>query len=221
MASKKLQITCDKLNLSVNINARYEKLDREDRPAVIAQSKTTGKVVKERTSYNGTLLMPGMTQRIWADDDGNTCAREDIVFLFEGEEVAEISQTKVMEITEFKPLASYTDEYVIEKYYELTPGDNDLTKDIDRNMAINKNTRELRKLWEYLTTNKQVARGEFNASSRGFMASDGYIRAVAFGNKWGLEIGVFKEAKVFQHLQEDVPQEMVKQPSAVKKLKRV
>ena len=42
-------------------------------------------------------------------------------------------------------------------------------------------------------------------SSRGFVPSDGYIRAVEFGNHWGLEIGVFKEQKIFEHLQESIP----------------
>lgn len=99
-----------------------------------------------------------------------------------------------------------------------------MKKDFDRKMCIRTNTREMRKLWEYLKQNNVVARGEFNASSRGFMASDGYIRSVEFGNKWGLEIGIFKEQKVFQHLQENVPnkeeEELIAVP-AKKRLKRI
>jgi len=96
--------------------------------------------------------------------------------------------------------------YIIEKYYEITPSNNGMKKDFDRDVAIRTNLSSMYKLWEYLTTNDVVARGEFCTSSRGFVASDGYIRAISIESKWGLEIGVFKEEKIFSHLNEGKPQ---------------
>ena len=63
----------------------------------------------------------------------------------------------------------------------------------------------LKDLWEFLNTTKQVARGVFNISSSGFFQSYGYIRALNVEHRWGLEIGVFKEFKVFSYLQEGKP----------------
>ena len=73
-------------------------------------------------------------------------------------------------------------------------------------MAVRTNLAGMYRLWEKLTKEEVVARGEFCTSSRGFVASDGYIRAICVDNgKWGLEIGVFKEEKIFEHLQEGKP----------------
>ena len=202
----------------VNFNVKYEKLDKATKPDVVAKAPD-GSVVKERTIYNGNVLVPGSTQKKWCDNQGNQYAKSELKFYFDGEEVEENSQTKVFEISGYEPLASYTDSYVIGKYYECMPSTNDLKKDFDRERARIVNLQGMRKLWDYLTTNKVVARGEFCTSSRGFIASDGYIRAISFGNKWTLEIGVFKEGKVFEHLQEDIPEVPV--GTAKKKLKRV
>jgi hypothetical protein len=97
-----------------------------------------------------------------------------------------------------------------------------MKKDIDREVAVRSNLSSMRKLWEYLRENKKVARGEFCPSSRGFVASDGYVRAVEFGNKWGLEIGIFKEEKIFTHLNEGIPDaSTIPQQQSTKKLKMV
>ena len=98
-------------------------------------------------------------------------------------------------------MANYTDSYVLSKYYELFPDEDGHKKDADKDQARRKNLVGMRALWEYLHTNAVVARGEFNVSSAGFLTTDGYIRSISFGNKWDLEIGVFKEEKIFQHLQ--------------------
>jgi len=214
----KLQITGPD---GVNFNVKYEKLDKAERPEVEAKAPN-GKIVKERSVFNGTVLAPGMTQRKWVDDDGNTYQKQDLKFLYEGEEVEENSQTKVFNIEGFQPLENYTDSYVISKYYELFPSTNDMKKDFDREKARIVNLQGMKKLAEHLHQNKVVARGEFCSSSRGFVASDAYIRAVRFGNKWGLEIGVFKEEKVFEHLQEAVPEIPVAPAGgAKKKIRRI
>ena len=204
----------------INFNAKYEKLDKAKAPGVEAKAPN-GKMVKERTTYQGQTLGPGSTQRQWVDDDGNAYAKAELTFWHDGEQVSEIAQTKTFQVEGYQELVNYTDSYVISKYYEVFPSDNGMKKDIDRQVAVRSNLSSMRKLWEYLKTNNKVARGEFCPSSRGFVASDGYIRAIEFGNKWGLEIGIFKEEKVFSHLNEGVPDETTIPQQGSKKLKMV
>jgi hypothetical protein len=208
-------------NQGVTFNAKYEKLDKAKSPSIEAKAPS-GKLVKERTTYQGQVLGPGSTQRQWVDDDGNAYSKAELTFWYDGEQVSEIAQTKVMQIEGYQDLVNYTDTYVISKFYEVFPSDNGMKKDIDREVAVRSNLSQMRKLWEYLKKNNKVARGEFCSSSRGFVASDGYVRAVEFGNKWGLEIGVFKEEKIFSHLNEGIPDpSTIAAPTASKKLKMV
>lgn len=213
-------LTLSDSNLGVTCNVKYEKLDKLKKPEVIAKAPN-GKQVKERTVHQGQVLGPGSTQRNWVDDDGNIYAKSELTFWHDGEQVSENTQTKIFQVDGYQDLPNYTDSYIIDKYYEVFPSDNGMKKDIDRQVAVRTNLSGMRKLWEHLKNNNQVARGEFSTSSRGFITGDAYIRAVEFGNKWGLEIGVFKEEKIFQHLNEGVPTQapMPQQPS--KKLKMV
>jgi len=189
---------------SINANVRYENLARQDRPAITA--KVGDKEVKLVSTYQDTILPKGSTKRQYADDEGNFYGTSEVTFYFEGQEVSQVQQTKTFNIIEYQPLKNYTDKYVIATYYELFACNNGMRSDRDRDIAIRGNTIQMRKLWEKLYEGNVVARGEFITTSRGFLASDGYIRAVKFNSvKWGLEIGLFKEEKVFQHLQEGVP----------------
>jgi hypothetical protein len=208
-------------NLKVNANVRYENLSRQDRPEVIAKTPQ-GKVAKEKSVINGKVIQLGEMTRQWVDEDGKIYGKTELTFWYNNDEVKENQQTKVFEITGYQPLANYTDNYVISSYYEVFPDDNGMKKDFDRERATNSNLFQMRKLWEYLDTNQVVARGEFCTSSRGFVASDGYIRAIKFnGSKWGVEIGIFKEEKIFQHLNEGLPTEVKETVSARKKIKMV
>lgn len=216
----KLQITCPANG--INLNCRYENLSKYKKAEVVAKAPS-GKVVKERTTYKGQVLGPGSTQRQWTDEAGTVYSKQELEFWYEDEQVSENAQTKVFTIEGYQPLTNYTDKYVIDKYYELFPDTNNMKKDYDKEIARKTNLFQMRKLWEELTYNKTVARGEFCPSSRGFIASDGYVRAILIdGNKWGLEVGVFKEEKVFQHLEEKIPDEhTIVQPAGRKRLKRV
>lgn len=216
----KLQIADN--NLKVNANVRYENLSRQDKPEVIAKTPQ-GKVAKEKSVVNGKVIQQGEMTRQWVDEDGNIYGKTELSFWYNNEEVKENQQTKMFEITGYQPLANYTDNYVISAYYEIYPDDNGMKKDFDRERAKNSNLFQMKKLWDYLDQNGVVARGEFCTSSRGFVASDGYLRAIKFnGSKWGLEIGVFKEEKIFQHLNEGTPQE-IKTPieTSRKKIKMI
>jgi hypothetical protein len=189
----------------LNFNVKYENLSKIKRPPIIAKAPN-GTEVKERTVFQGQVLVPGSTQRQWVDDNGTVYGKSELKFYYENEEITENAQTKVFEIASFESLTNYTDKFVIDKFYELFPDTNGMKKDIDKEIAKRSNLVGMRKLWEYLYDTAQVARGEFCPASRGFLASDGFIRAILIDRKaWGLEIGVFKEEKIFEHLQEDIP----------------
>lgn len=188
----------------ISFNSKRENLSNYKRPEVVATAPN-GTVVKERTLYQGQILAPGSTNRSWADEQGTLYSKQELTFTYEGEQVAENSMTKVFQVTSFETETNYTDRYVIDKYYELFPSANDMKKDFDKEIAIRSNLSQMYKLWERLFNNGEVARGEFCVSSKGFVASDGYIRAISIDGKWTLEIGVFKEEKIFNHLNDGVP----------------
>ena len=184
-----------------NFQVKYENLARAKKPSVVAHAPNGG-VVKERTVYQGQVLVPGSTNRQWMDEEGKQNAKRELTFSYEGEEVKEVSQTKVLSIESYNPIKNYTDSYIISKYYELYPSTNDMKKDVDRERARITNLSGMRKLWQFLRDTNQVGRGEMCVSSRGFTFSDAFIRPIEFGNHWSLELGIFAEAKVFEHLQE-------------------
>lgn len=216
--SYKLSIT-DRTN-NINCNVRYENLAKNNKPSIEAKA-TNGKVVRERTTYQGKVLPPGSTNKQWVDDDGNVYAKQELKFYCDGQEVSEMQQTKVFEVAGYQPLSNYTDSYVISKYYELSPCDNGMKKDYDRQVARNANLSQMHRLWQYLHDNNVVARGEFITGNKGFVASDGYIRAIQIDGKWTLEVGIFKEEKIFQHLNEGVPAQVTIPAKTQRKLKMV
>lgn len=211
----KLQIT--EASLGISFNSRYENLAKSKKPEVVAKT-SSGTVVKERLTFQGQILKQGSTQRRWSDDNGAFYSKSELTFYYQNEPVPENTQTKVFNIEGFQPLSNYTDNYVISAYYEIFPDDNGMKKDYDKDVARNANLSQMRKLWEHLDKNQIVARGEFCPSSRGFVASDGYLRAIKInGNKWGLEIGCFREEKIFDHLNEGVPKAVKLAPRTAKK----
>lgn len=214
------KLTIVEPNSGLNFQVKYENLARAKRPEVEAKTPT-GKIAKERTVYQDKVLPAGSTNRQWIDEDGNKWQKSDLKFYYNNEEVQENSQTKVFNIEGYQSVKNYTDSYVISAFYELYPSTNDMKKDFDRERARITNLTGMKKLWDHLDQNGLVARGEFCVSSKGFVASDGYIRAIKFGNKWGLEIGVFKEEKIFEHLEEDIPHQITMPLPSAKRLKMV
>lgn len=201
----------------INCNVRYENMKgRTEKPEITAKT-TDGRIVKEKNVVNGQVIA---YNKAWVTEDDGQVYQGEVKFFCGEDEVAKVEMTEVFDIERFEPLTNYTDKFVIEKFYELYPADNDKTKDIDRDIAVKTNLAQMRKLWDYLTANQVVGRGVFNVSSRGFVESNGYVRGISVdGNKWGLEIGVFKEMKIFQHLQENVAIEIPKAEPVGKKKK--
>ena len=214
------KLTINGKTLALNFNVTYQNMAKTEKPEVIAKNKA-GEIVKERTVYQGQILPPGSTQRQWTNDQGMAFPKNELTFWYNNEQVQENSQTKIFEIEGYQAIKNYTVSYVIGSYYELSPHDNDMKKDNDKAIAISINSQGMRKLWEYLNANQVVARGEFCVASKGFLASDGYIRAINFGDKWGLEIGVFKEEKIFEHLLDGIPQPVQAPLTPIKKIRMI
>ncbi len=179
----KLQVVDEQHGIS--FNAKRDNLSNYKSPDIVATAPN-GNVVKERSVFQDQVLQPGDTTRQWCDDGGTQYSKKELMFKYEGEEVAENSMTKVFNVTSFEAESNYTDRYIIDKYYEIFPSANDMKKDIDKDLAIRANLSQMYKLWERLHNNGEVARGEFCVSSRGFVASDGYIRAIEIDKKWTL-----------------------------------
>lgn len=195
-------VTLNVPTINVNCRVKYSNLSNDDAPRPEART-AEGVVVTNKTVYKGVVLGEGSTNKYWMDEAGTIYPKDVLEFYYEGERVWEKDMTKTFEVKTFEPLKNYTDNYIIGKYYEIFPSNNDLKKDFDRDIAIKVNLSGMRKLWEYLYSSQVVARGEMNVSSRGFLSSDGFLRAVAFDkDKWSLELGIFSEAKQFQHVNE-------------------
>lgn len=202
--------------------AFFEPMATSKKDSIKVTSKSNGKNVKQVTKVaaTGEYLKPGATIKVWIDEEGNEVPKETIKYYVGDEEVDKVTQTKVFIGEQLDSERAYTDEFIIHKHYELYPSDGGYEKDIDREIAVSSNAKVMYELWKDLYENKKVLRGEFNPSTGGFVTNYGYIRAVKFENKWGLEIGVFKERKVFKHLQEGIPTE-VKAPAPKKKISMI
>jgi hypothetical protein len=197
-------------SLGINVNVRYENLERADKPEITTKGPQ-GQKVKQVRVWKGNVLEKDTVNNKYMDDAGGEYSKDQLTYWMGEQQVSEVSQTKVFNIEGYQPVKNYTDEYVIDTYYEIYACDNSMTKDIDRQRAIQNNLVGMYKLWKHLHDNNVVARGEFCPASRGFTVSDGYIRAIDLNGKWALEIGKFKEAKKFLHAQETVPTESVAQ----------
>jgi hypothetical protein len=199
--SRNLQIVDSNLGISANI--KYEPLSSGEKEKLKVFFKSTdGKEVKLTTV--GEDRKPVSTFRAYLDDSGREYAKAELVAFDEStsEQLSPYEATTVFDIIKYEPLDFYTDRYVVEKYYELFPSDNGKKKEIDRKIAVDINLQGMKKLWDYLIENQVVAKAEFLATA-GYRPGAGYIRAIKInGSKWTLELGVFKEEKIYNHIQE-------------------
>lgn len=152
----------------------------------------------------------------FVDEDGNAFEKAEITWKLGDQVVAPIEMTNVFEIKTYRPLGEYTDRFVIDKYYELSASTGASSKgkkktsDSERESQRLSNLVGMRKLWDKLISESVVAGGNFNSSSGNFKPGMAFIRAIKVnGNKWGLELGQFKEEKIFEFLQEGVPHAVV------------
>ena len=111
-------------------------------------------------------------------------------------------KTEVFEITKWEPSTNFTDKYIVDKYYQVKPAQGKSKKDFQRLACINANTREMKKVWDYMTKEEVVGRGILNISSAGYLPTIAYLRPVSLGSHWTIEIGIFKQQKRYTWLEE-------------------
>jgi hypothetical protein len=200
--ARNLQILDD--NLGISANVKYEPLNASDknRPKV-AWKAPNGKTVSLKTV--DAARQPIQTFKAYLDEDLSEFAKAQLTAFdpATGNDLCEFESTTVFDIVKYEPEVNYTDRYIVEKYYELFASDDGKKKDVDREIARNVNRQSMKKIYDHLVANNVVGKAEFVASSGHYRAGAGYIRAITFdGGKWSLELGAFKEEKVFKHLNE-------------------
>jgi hypothetical protein len=203
-------------NLGISCNVKYEPLNMsdKDKPKVTFKSRD-GKEVKLTTV--GENRTPVTTFRAYLDADGKEYAKADLIAYAPdtNEVIDSYESTSIFNIKKYEPVTAYTDHYVVDKFYELSPSDDGKKKEIDRRLANDINLTGMKKLWDHLIETNTVAKAEFIATA-GYRPGAGYIRAIKInGTKWSLELGCFKEMKIFRHLQERSikPVEMIAKPT--------
>jgi hypothetical protein len=217
---KNLQVVSKQLG--VNFNCKYDNLAMSESEKIkVTYTNENGDPVRKKQMYQDKILQQGDLIWVYADDKGNLYERDKLTAWIEGEEAQEKEITKCFDIQSFDPIVNYTNSFIISKYYEISPSNNGFKSDYDRNLAIQTNLSGMRKLWTYLFENNVVGRSLMCVSSQGFTESDGYIRAIAFDNKWGLEIGIFSERKNFNNLQEETEFETCVQAPVRKRVRMI
>lgn len=146
----------------------------------------------------------------YVDEEGNAWEKGEITWKLGEDIVSPIEMTSVFEIKTYRPVDEYVNRFVVDKFYELYADDGASSKkkrsDADKDRTRISNLSGMRKLWDKLIAENMVAGGHFNPASGSFKPGMAFIRAVKVnGCKWGLELGVFKEEKIFSYLQEGVP----------------
>lgn len=200
--SRNLQILDQ--NLGISCNVKYDPLHSGEKDKAKITYKCGEKEVK--LCVVDQNRRPTVTFKAYLDQDGKEYAKQQLVAFNEaGEALDPYEATTVFNIVKYEPSSYYTDRYIVEKYYEIAPSDDGKKKDIDRKIAADLNTVGMKKLYDYLTKTNTVAKAEFISTSGVYAPGAGYIRAITVDNgKWTLELGVFKQEKIFKHLQEPI-----------------
>ncbi len=191
-------------NLGINANVKYDPLNMKGKDRQkIAFKAPSG----ERVTFTtvDVTRKPVQTFKAYLDEKGTEYSKMQLTAIDDatGDPLAEFESTTVFDIIKYEPEESYTDRYIVDKYYELAASDEGKKKDIDRKIACDLNRAQMKKLYDHLKQNHVVGKAEFVATTGHYRAGAGYIRAIEFdGGKWTLELGAFKEEKVFKHLNE-------------------
>lgn len=192
-------------NLKISCNVKYEPLhEGEKEKSKVVFKAASGKEVKLTTV--GPDRKPIATSKAYLDEDGREYAKQELAAYDESGEVLEpYEATTIFDIRKYEPASYYTDHYIVEKYYELFPSDDGKKKELDRKIASDLNRVGMKALYDYLVGNNAVAKAEFISTTGSYRPGAAYIRAITLDNgKWTLEMGVFKQEKIFKYLQEPV-----------------
>ncbi|KKU23317.1 MAG: hypothetical protein UX36_C0006G0013 [Microgenomates group bacterium GW2011_GWC1_46_15] len=199
--SRNLQIIDPQLGISANV--KYEPLNAGDKEKAKVIYKTDSGQIVTMTNVDDQNK-PVTYRKAYLDPTGVEHPKEQLKAHDEsGDLLVQFEMTSVFEIIKYEPARNYVDRYIVDKYYEVYPSDDGKKKDADRKLASDLNRQQMKRLYDHLIENGLVAKAEFIASSGHYRAGAGYIRPITFDDgKWTLELGSFKEEKVFQHLHE-------------------
>lgn len=194
-----------------SVDVKYERLRGDNRKVngkeIQMDNYGSPKTIKKTPA--GIEVIGKMTKSKY-DTDGNQLP-DDIEVLeyfvtVDGEEIPTsnaFGRTEVLNIKKFEPLEYYTDRYIIDAYYQLMPSSGKSKKDYDKAMCKRANTLGLKKLWDKLYTEQVVGKAEFNMRDSK-LPNYAFVRAVKInGTKWTLEIGRYKQQKLYSWVEED------------------
>lgn len=186
-----------------------------------------------RKNVNPETNLPVSYTVKYLDEQGNAFDKSEVIWKLDGE-VSQLSKmTTVFDILEYRPIQDYTDKFRIDDYQEIFADDGASSKkktsDYERNQTKMANMVGMRKLWDKLMVEKTVAVGEFCTSTGSTKAGLAFLRPLhmmyatdaGMTEKWGMELGVCKEEKIFNHLYDGIPQMEINTPEATNAPRRL
>ena len=203
------------------VNGKY--IQMKDGRADVVRKNSKGELLKFFNEKDGNAVETNGRGYYTADVNGIPIAKADVINQFYQAEDGELipckiyQKTEVFEIKKFEPISAYTDKYIIDNYYSLEPSKGKSKTDQARAMQVKVNTAGMRKLYDYMITNKVVGRAELNLTSGGNLNTIAYVRAVPLNDAgdWTLEFGTFRQQKrylwVGSAVVEDTPIEQEEQ----------
>lgn len=200
--------TCDvKLDVihgdARKVNGKEIEMKDDGSPKIIYK-EPTGKDIIVYQEFDAVTQQPiqGRTSA-YVDPSGKAYQKSEALPFYKVADSDELipatknDKTEVFEVRTWDTVENYLDKYQMDRYYQVRPSSGVSKKDFAKALAIQANTVELKKLWSYMYDKKVVGKGVLNITSSGFLPSVGYLRAIKLGDKWTLEMAIFKETKPF------------------------
>ena len=200
----------------IAFDTKREKIVGTEQPAPQPYS-SDGKLLGRKNVDPNTNLPVSYTVK-FLDEQGNAFNKSEVIWKLDGEASQLSKMTTVFDILEYRPIQDYTDKFRIDDYQEIFADNGASSKkkisDFERDQTELANKVGMRKLWDKLMAEKVVAVGEFCTSTGSTKAGLAFLRPLHFMmatdtgmvEKWGMELGVCKEEKIFNHLYEGMPQ---------------
>ena len=153
--------------------------------------KHTGKIVRECAN-------------VYIDSEGVVCEEPEHFYeTVDGECIPAVKNiaSGELNITSFMPESDFINDYLIDKYYQVIPYQGKSKVDKVKEVARASNVTAMKRLWDYLASERVVGKGQLTLSSAGWLPSVAFIRAIK-KEYWTLEIGIAKQKKQFTWTEE-------------------
>lgn len=200
--------TCDvKLDVihgeARQVNGKQIEMKDDGSPKMTYKDPTGTDVVFYQEFDVATRLPIQGRNSMYVDQSGKAYNKAEVLPFYKVAESDELipatknEKTEVFEVRTWDSLENYLNKYQMDKYYQVSPSSGVSKKDYAKELAIQSNTAELKKLWDYMHAKGVVGKGVLNITSAGFLPSVGYLRAIQLGDRWTFEMAIFKETKPF------------------------